>query len=223
VYVADEATAVVWRITLVPTLTGVAGVYGSSGFNGNGLTATTALLNHPSGLDYDSATNTLYIADAFNNQIRQVQAGVISLVLGDPLAAPGFSPDGTPAVSVLLNTPRAVRRDAVGQLFFDDTANNRVRTINASGVVTVAGGGALNPGDGGPATAALLDTPHALIIVPGPTGGDIYFSDTNHHRVRRLEAVAVAGAAVPPPQVPEFPTGALPISLSAVLFAAVGG
>jgi len=218
-YIADEVGAYVWRAPFGGGLFIAAG-NGAAGFNGNGIAASSAELNLPSGLDYDPGTGRLFIADAGNNQIRVVQAGVISLLAGDPLGAAGISPDGS-AATAPLTTPRAVRLDANGQVFFDETGNNRVRTLTATGLLTVAGGGAAVPGDGGPATAALLASPHSLIVVPSAVpgeNGDLVFNDTSHNSVRRVENVARFASVQPGPAVPEAPAAVL-LPLSALVAA----
>ena len=56
-------------------------------------------------------------------------------------------------------------------------------------ITSVAGTGKKGySGDGGPATKAQLDQPFDVIIVPS---GDMYFSDTNNHVVRKVDTKGV--------------------------------
>jgi hypothetical protein len=59
-------------------------------------------------------------------------------------------------------------------------------SLPAAGVInTIAGGGSTNPGDGGLATSAQLTNPTAVAV---DSSGNIYFSDTNANRVRKITA-----------------------------------
>jgi sugar lactone lactonase YvrE len=67
--------------------------------------------------------------------------------------------------------------------------NNRIRTITPDGVIhTFAGTGERGDGgDGGPAHEAQLAFPGDLVF---DRSGNLLFSDTNNHRVRRISADA---------------------------------
>lgn len=69
-------------------------------------------------------------------------------------------------------------------LLFTDTENNRIRKIDAKGVVTtVAGNGSsVSSGDGGPATKAGLDRPEDVVR---DDEGNLYISEA--HRVRKVD------------------------------------
>ena len=72
----------------------------------------------------------------------------------------GFSGDGGPAASARISASASfgVVADNAGNFYICDGGNNRIRKVNAAGVIsTVAGGGsAVGGGDGGPATNAQL-------------------------------------------------------------------
>src|SRR5580700_11222507 len=89
----------------------------------------------------------------------------------------GFGGDGGPAAQALLNGPFDVCFDGVGNLYFSDTFNNRIRRVDAqSGVIsTVAGNGDKGfSGDGGPATEAALNEPYGVVI---DRTGNLYVDD----------------------------------------------
>ena len=84
---------------------------------------------------------------------------MISTVAGD--GTEGSGGDGGPAVAAQLSSPWGVALDGAGNLYIADSSNQRIRKVDAAGMIsTVAGDGTLGfGGDGGPATAAQLRSP----------------------------------------------------------------
>ncbi len=126
---------------------------------GDGGPATEAYLLDPSGVFVDGGGH-LYIADAFNNRIRRVDAdtGVITTVAGSE----GFLGDHGLATEARLDQPSGVFADGAGHLYIADHDNHRIRLVNKStGIITtVAGTGVRGfSGDGGLATKAGLSWP----------------------------------------------------------------
>lgn len=115
--------------------------------------------------------------------------------------AQGLAGDGGPATAALLNNPFDLAFDPAGSLVFSDTFNHRLCRIDArSGIITtVAGTGERGfSGDGGPATAALLNEPYGVVI---DKAGTIYFADRLNKRVRAIDAagtIATIGEFVEP-------------------------
>jgi sugar lactone lactonase YvrE len=150
---------------------------------GDGGPAINAALHSPEGLTLDSGGN-LYIADSGNHCVRKVDVnGKISTIAGN--GNPAFSGDGGPAREAELSSPMGVAVDTQGNVYIADTANQRLRGINTSGVIeTIAGTGQRGyAGDGGPATSAQLWGPHRITVAPW---GPIFFSDTGNARIRYL-------------------------------------
>jgi parallel beta-helix repeat protein len=101
-------------------------------------------------------------------------------------AAGGDSGDGGPATAAELNTPHGVAVDAAGDLFIADTNNNVIReVVKATGnIITVAGTGVAGyNGDGLPATSTQIAAPYAVTV---DLAGDVFFSDTGNHLVRKI-------------------------------------
>ena len=188
VYIADSINNRVRKVSLSGTITTFAG-NGSTGFSGDGGPATSAAVWTPSGLAVDAAGN-VYIADAANNRIRKVDtSGKITTVAGGALLT-GFSGDGGPAVGAGLFLPGGVAVDGSGNIFIADIGNDRIRKVDSSGKIsTVAGNGAKGfSGDGGPATAAMLNlsSAHAGLVVDA--NGNLYIPDTGNQRVRKVDS-----------------------------------
>ncbi|HXB14082.1 MAG TPA: hypothetical protein VNZ45_18975, partial [Bacteroidia bacterium] len=155
----------------------------SVGYSGDGGPATIAELNEPWGVAIDKAGN-VYIADDHNFRIRKVSpGGVISTFAGNGTA--GFSGDGGQASAAELNYPTGVAIDTAGNLYIADENNNRIRKVNASGVIsTYAGTGAVGfGGDGGQATNAKFNVPAGVAI---DRLGNLYVADFYNYRVRKI-------------------------------------
>jgi len=178
--------------SLIPVAGVAAGQLGDNG------PAPSAFLFEPTGVDVDS-TGFLFIADKRHHRIRRVTSdGIITTVAG--VGRSGFSGDGGPAIEAALMLPEAVLAAPGGVLYIADTGNHRIRRVTPDGIIaTVAGTG--HPGfsgDGGPAKAAELNSPHGMSL---DSHGALYFADTNNHRIRRvapdgtIDTLAGAGAS----------------------------
>ncbi len=203
-YIADRNNDRIRKVDAAGAISTVAGGgrRGYRGYGGDGGPAVEAQLDRPSGVALDAAGN-LYIADTDNQRIRKVDAaGVITTVAGD--GNYGYGGDGGPAVEAHLRVPRGVALDGAGNLYIADSSNDRIRKVDAAGVIsTVAGdgpnsyGGDGYGGDGGAATAAQLSSPWGV----APDGaGNLYIADTGNQRIRKVDAggliTTVAGTGV---------------------------
>ena len=159
----------------------------TAGFSGDGGPAASAQLNYPQGLAIDNAGNLL-IADAVNRVIRKVDAGgIISTIAGIP-GSYGYSGDGGLATAAQLGSPAGMCVDAAGNIYFADPGRHVVRRIDVNGIIsTVAGIGGPSgsfSGDGGPATAARLNSPNDVCIDPA---GNLYIADKGNHVIRMVD------------------------------------
>jgi sugar lactone lactonase YvrE len=113
---------------------------------------------------------------------------VISTVAGT--GNPGFSGDGGAATAAQLQYPWGMAVDSAGNLYIADAGNHRIRKVTAVGIIsTVAGAGVKGySGDGGTATAALLDTPFGVAM---DSAGNLYIADTNNRRIRKVTPAGV--------------------------------
>ena len=184
VFIADRENNRIRKITFATgIITTVAGA-DSSGVNGEGIAATTALLQRPSGVAVDAAGN-IYISDETNRILRVSTQGIITTIAGTGNA--GYAGDGGPATAAQLNAPADMIIDDKNTILFADAGNNRIRKIDAAGIITtLAGTGAAGfGGDGGPATTALLNAPTGLCI---DGSGNLFVADALNHRIRKVSA-----------------------------------
>ena len=184
-YVADGGR--IRRIDAEGVITTIAGT-GELGFSGDGGPAAEAQLTFPGALALDGSGN-LYVADTRNHRIRRIDAeGVITTIAGT--GEPGFGGDGGPAAEAQLTFPGALALDGSGNLYVADSGNNRIRRIDAEGVITtIAGTGERGfGGDGGPAAEAQLTGAGALAL---DGSGNLYVADSGNNRIRRIDAEGV--------------------------------
>ena len=181
-FIADSIANVVREVNTAGIISTVAGT-GSVGYSGDGGPATSASLHGPQGLAFDSAGN-LFIADVHNEVVREVNtSGVISTVAGNHTS--GYSGDGGPATSAELNFPTDIAFNASGNLFIADEANNVVREVSLSGVIsTIAGNNTYAySGDGGPATSASFADP---VVIAFDASGDLFIADYGNSVIREV-------------------------------------
>ena len=194
-YIADSRNHNIRRVDASGTITTIAGT-GSRGYNGDGGPAIQAQLNYPTGVAVD-ATGNLYIADSGNHRTRRVDArGVITTIAGT--GSGGYSGDNGPAAQAQLARPEGMAIDRAGNLYIADFGNDRIRRVDARGVITtIAGTGERGySGDNGPAAQAQLAFPRG-VTVDGV--GNLYIAEYGNHRIRQVDArgiiTTIAGIA----------------------------
>jgi len=175
VYFSDYGENVVRKIDANGIVHTVAG-NGVLAAGGDGGLAVQSSLAGPLGLDFDAQGN-LYIAEVFAARVRKVSpTGTITTFAGTGSA--GFSGDGGAATSAQLSAPTSVVVDPAGNnIYIVDSGNNRIRKVNAAGMISTYAGNTISSGsqlcngassfscgDGGPATAALLSDPVDAVL-----------------------------------------------------------
>ena len=186
-FIADRENNRIRKVSPSGIITTVAG-NGMAGYSGDGSAANNASLNRPVDVAVDAIGN-LFIADKENNRIRKVSpSGIITTVAGNGMA--GYSGDGSAATSAMLDAVDAVAVDASDNLFIADAENNRIRKVSPNGIITtVAGNGAQGDfGDGGTATSASLNLPHAVRV---DSAGNLLIVEKNHNRTRKVNSSGI--------------------------------
>jgi sugar lactone lactonase YvrE len=187
IYIADSANSCIRKVSTDGMISTVAGT-GTAGYSGDGAMATSAQLNHPTGVAIDTADN-IYIADFANSSIRKVSTdGTISTVTGTGIA--GYAGDGGLATSAQLNFPYSISVSEAGSLYIADSGNNCIRKVSTVGIITtVAGTGVQGfSGDGDAATSAMIALPNSVAI---NTVGILFIADSVNNRIRKVDASGI--------------------------------
>jgi len=151
----------------------------------DGKTQSVAGAFAPSGIAVD-ANGSIFISDSAQQQILRVRGSeTIAIAGGGFVKGSGFSGDGGPATSALINNPGGLAVDGRGNVFFADRDNFRVRRIDTSGTITtIAGNGQYRfSGDGGPAGSANLNQPVGLGF---DVSGNLLVADLSNSRIRMI-------------------------------------
>ena len=205
-YFSDVLNGAVRKVNTSNVISSVAGSPTEGLSLGDGGPATSASLNHPSGVAVDSSGN-VYIADSRNFRIREVTVSnsYIQTVIGS--GNEGFSNGSGSATSANLDGTRQIALDGNGNLYFADSLNNQIRKVAlATGTISLVAGLASGPpgnfgfsGDGGLATNATLAHPTGVAV---DAGGNVYICDTDNNRIRIVtpdgNINTIAGSALLP-------------------------
>lgn len=146
---------------------------------------TADKFNEPYGIDRDSATGTIYIADVHNGRVMQYTKNASS----GTVVAGG---NGNGLQTNQLNRPYAVYFDSFSNYLYiaNGGANNIVRwKIDSTNWTLVAG--SLNGTGGGSST--LLSTPTDITLDPM---GNIYIADRRNHRIQWFEVGQSNGTTI---------------------------
>ena len=197
VFVSEEGSDVISKITTAGVVTVFAGTVGTIG-HADG-TGTGATFNHPEGLAIDSSGN-LYVADTGNNSIRKITpSGVVTTLAGSGSPTVYGDTDGTGSAA-LFQAPVGVAVDSALNVYVADSFNNTIRRITAGGVVTtLAGDPTQSEGStDGTGKKALFQVPFGIAV---DSSGVVYVADTQNQTIRRAVSAALLISIQPVSQV----------------------
>ena len=122
-------------------------------------------------------------------------SSIIITVAGN--GSSGYSGDGGAATHASLSYPGGVTVDATGSFVIGDRDNNRVRKVDASGIIaTIAGNGSQGySGDEGLATNASLFGPTGVAL---DANGNLAIADTLNHSIRKVVHSVISGSLTAP-------------------------
>ena len=139
IFFADNGTQRIRKIDRAGIITTIAG-NGKGKYCGDGKPAVKACLNLPQQLTIGNshAGDVLYVADFFNQRVRQIvlRTGIITTVAGNGTI--GYSGDGGPAKKASLSYPSGVAvYDKTRTLWISDTDNAAIRQVDLkTGIIT---------------------------------------------------------------------------------------
>jgi large repetitive protein len=197
-YVADSANNLIRAIQLNVTPMTITTIAGSltAGFGGEGDAVSATVLDEPWGVSFANGSNRggfLYVADVNNNIIRKLDltsGGGLSTTVAGALSHTGSFNGDTPmpATQAALNNPEGVAVDLAGNIYIADTANHRIRKVNAqnSMLSTIAGSAQGFAGDAQNSGAITqLDFPSTLVL---DASDNLYIGDEFNNRVRKISS-----------------------------------
>jgi hypothetical protein len=202
-YIADSSNNVIRRVqgpNIAGTgqtpgeITTIAGDYaadqasdGQGGHSGDGGAAIDARLYAPEGVALDNAGD-LYIADTFNNAIREVYPDGEITTLVNSAATSGTPTNGAAATTAKLEGPYSVAvDDSTGGVYIADTHANGIAEV--VGLPATAGEAVGGPGSIGGPSGELPETPLAIglpLTALAFVGG--LFGIRRHRRNRAAQA-----------------------------------
>ena len=186
IYIADRLNHRVRKVTAsTGIITAIAG-------NGNwdaeptlpalGVAATISSFVSPSGVTVDTSGNVFYTDFYFRSVYKiTVSTGLLTLVAGGNNWHYGYNGDNIQATTALLRRPTYITLDTLGNIYFTDRFNGRIRKVTVStGIITNVVGGGVGKNNTKNATSIMLDSGGIAV----DAAGSIYFSDG--YRVKRL-------------------------------------
>ncbi len=186
-FIADRDNNVIRELNLATGMVSTVAGTGTYGNGGTNIAATSADLASPTAVAVGPTGLNLYIADTFNNEVRQVNltTGIITTIAGTGTA--GYTGNNGLATSAELYDPSGLAVSAAGNVYISDSDNEVVRQVNAGTqvITTIAGTGTFGyTGDNGAATSAELATPYGLAL--NSAGTALYIADRDNNAIRMV-------------------------------------
>ena len=206
-YVADTNNHKIRAIALASGATTTLAGGGATGAASGRLdgTGTNAGFNLPYGICADPQGLNLYVSDWNNHKLRRIviSTGVVTTLAGGNTTGGdrfGFL-DNVVGLRALMRQPNGIAADNLGNVYFGDGFNWRVRLYNASTglVTTVAGGLGLSAPTNtvgswdGNSTTSLVGTVFSLAF---DKSGLLVMVDYSHNRVRGLNVTTLETSTI---------------------------
>lgn len=149
-----------------------------------GVSLKDVSLNSPVGL-FINNKKEMYLCDLNNHVIRKIDmiTETITLFAG-VVGVSGMSIDGVPAFNSILRRPWGVYQNKKGEIFFTERDNGVIRMVK-NGVLNTIAGSLGEYGDQDDENNVKLSK--KLTGLWGDEKGNIYFSDTENHKIKKID------------------------------------
>jgi sugar lactone lactonase YvrE len=188
IYFSDQLGTCIRRFTIGGTISTVAGRCGTAGDDGDGGPPANAHFGAIFMVSIDQASKWIYVADLQNNRVRRFKdapGATIETVAGNGNV--GETIEGSIATQTSVTSPVGVLFDpSDGSVLVSITGTRRIYRFVPGGTINaVAGVPPSNPpGDGGPATSAVVQSPTPAVA----RDGTMYVAEQIFGRIRRVDA-----------------------------------
>jgi DNA-binding beta-propeller fold protein YncE len=205
-YWADFGSHRVMRSDFGTRAVSVVAGTGKAGYSGDGGPATSAQMNAPHEVRFDSKGN-IFVAERDNHVVRYIdmKSKVISTAAGTGMR--GYSGDGGPANQAQLAQPHSIALDRADNVYICDIVNNRVRRIDpktgtiTGTITTFAGNGERgNTPDDASLDGTPVMGPRSIEITPDGTmylilreGNKVFSIDVARRRLKRIAGTGELG------------------------------
>jgi len=157
---------------------------------------TNATFTLPEGVAVDKAGN-IYVADSFNNLIRQITPGASVTTLAGKAGVIG-SANGQ-GINATFSSPAGVAVDNSGNVYVADSNNDLIRKIATDGTVsTLAGKAGTSGSSNGFGVSASFNLPTGLAV---DNSGNVYVADAGNNLIRMITPAGnvstLAGSGLP--------------------------
>ena len=170
------------------------GVAGNTGDGGQAILAQVSL---PLAAAFDPAGNLVFV-DYDVNVVRQISPqGVITRVAGTgSLVNVAYNGENKLATAAVLNFPSGIAIDSTGNIYLAIQGHSLIRKITLDGKINTIAGQWQNAGYNGDGNAAVGSTINNPIGIAVDAVGNVYFTDTFNHLVRKIDAQGVISAVL---------------------------
>jgi hypothetical protein len=181
-YVADGPNNCVRQVAIASgTVTTLAGSNSAGFVDGAG---TSATFNQPGGVAINTGRTHIFVADTANHLIRRIEIASRTVTTVAGIASVGGFADSALLVPASFNSPSGIVADSSGNLFVADTANHRIRQIDASATVTTLAGNGAQTSVDGIGTDATFSSPINLAI--DSSGQTLFVADAGTSVIRSI-------------------------------------
>ncbi len=194
IFIGDVGT--IRKIDSNGIITTIAG-NGVAGNTGDGGLATAAKVSLPIAAAFDPSGNLVFV-DYDVNVVRQINPqGVISRVAGTgSLLNVAYNGENIVATAAVLNFPSGIAIDRIGNIYLAVQGHSLIRKITLDGKINTIAGDWQNAGFNGDGNAAVGSTINNPIGIAVDALGNVYFTDTFNHLVRKIDAQGIVSSVL---------------------------